>query len=185
MSAHPDIRFVIEYKPREPRNRIIFPNAARTLLGIQQVGLDNLGILLDFGHSLYGLETPADAAQLCIDAGKLFAIDVNDNFRGWDDDMVVGSVHLVETFEFFHTLRKNNWDGVWQLDQFPFREDSVEAAKAAIRFLKALHRALDALDEQTLRTAQANHDALTAQRLVQHVLLSCMADSAATEAGPA
>ena len=39
--------------------------------------------------------------------------------------MVVGSVHLVETFEFFYTLRKNNWDGVWQLDQFPFREDSV------------------------------------------------------------
>ena len=94
------------------------------LLGIQQVGLDNLGILLDFGHSMYGLETPSDAAQLCIDAGQLFAIDVNDNFRGWDDDMVVGSVHLVETFEFFYTLRKNNWDGVWQLDQFPFRGGS-------------------------------------------------------------
>src|SRR3712207_7792029 len=42
------------------------------------------------------------------DAGRLFAIDVNDNFRGWDDDMVVGSVHLVETFEFFHTLRKKD-----------------------------------------------------------------------------
>ena len=125
VGAHPEIKFVIEYKPREPRNKIIFPNAARTLLAIQQVGLDNLGILLDFGHSLYGLETPADAAQLCIDAGQLFAIDVNDNFRGWDDDMVVGSVHLVETFEFFHTLRRNNWEGVWQLDQFPFREDSV------------------------------------------------------------
>ena len=175
VSAHPDIKFVIEYKPREPRNRIIFPNAARTLLAIQQVGLDNLGILLDFGHSLYGLETPADAAQLCIDAGRLFAIDVNDNFRGWDDDMVVGSVHLVETFEFFHTLRKNNWDGVWQLDQFPFREDSVDAAKAAIRFLKAVHRALDALDEEALRAAQASHDALAAQRLVQQVLLSSMA----------
>ena len=151
---------MIEYKPREPRNKIIFPNAARTLLAIQQVGLDNLGILLDFGHSLYGLETPADAAQLCIDHGKLFAIDVNDNFRGWDDDMVVGSVHLVETFEFFHTLRRNNWEGVWQLDQFPFREDSVEAAKQAIRFLKALHRALDALDEDALAAAQASHDAL-------------------------
>src|SRR5215203_4916807 len=55
VGAHPEIKFVIEYKPREPRNKIIFPNAARTLLAIQQVGLDNLGILLDFGHSLYGL----------------------------------------------------------------------------------------------------------------------------------
>jgi len=88
--------------------------------------------------------------------------------------MVVGSVHLVETFEFFYTLRKNNWDGVWQLDQFPFREDSVEAAKVAIRFLKALQGALDALDVDALRAAQASHDALAAQRLVQDVLLSSM-----------
>ena len=66
---------------------------------------------------------------------------------------MVGSVHLVETFEFFYTLRKNNWDGVWQLDQFPFEEDGVEAAKVAIRFLKALHGALDALDEDALRAA--------------------------------
>ena len=176
VGSHPDIRFVIEYKPREPRNKIIFPNAARTLLGIQQVGLNNLGILLDFGHSLYGLETPADAAQLCIDHGKLFAIDVNDNFRGWDDDMVVGSVHLVETFEFFHTLRKNNWEGVWQLDQFPFREDSVAAAQDAIHFLKAVHHALDALDEEALTAAQAGHDALAARRLVLKALLTSMAE---------
>ena len=45
----------------------------------------------------------------------------------------------------------------------------------AIRFLKALHGALDALDVEGLRMAQASHDALTAQRLVQDVLLSSMA----------
>ena len=149
----------------------------RTLLAIEEMGTDNVGVLLDFGHSLYGGESPAEAAQMAIDRGKLFAIDVNDNFRGWDDDMVVGSVHLVETFEFFHTLRANDWDGVWQLDQFPFREDSVQAAKQAIRFLKAVHHALDRLDEEALRAAQAAHDALAAQRLVQNVLLSCMTGS--------
>ncbi|MEV4473109.1 MULTISPECIES: sugar phosphate isomerase/epimerase family protein [Nonomuraea] len=174
-SAHPEINYVIEYKPREPRVKIIFPGVARTLLGIERIGLPNLGILLDFGHSLYGQETPADAAQLAIDHGRLFAIDVNDNMRGWDDDMVVGSVHLVETFEFFHTLRRNNWDGVWQLDQFPFREDSVQAAKQAIRFLKAIDRALGVLDDEALAQAQAAHDALAAQRLVQNALLTSMA----------
>ena len=51
----------------------------------------------------------------------------------------------------------------------------MEAAKVAIRFLKALHGALDALDVEALRAAQASHDALTAQRLVQDVLLSSMA----------
>jgi xylose isomerase len=55
----------------------------------------------------------------------------------------------------------------------------VEAAKVAIRFLKAVHRALEALDERALRAAQASHDALAAQRLVQQVLLSSMAEGTA------
>ena len=152
------------------------PERGATLLGIEQIGLDNVGILLDFGHSLYGLETPADAAQLCIDHGQLFAIDVNDNFRGWDDDMVVGSVHLVETFEFFYTLRKNNWEGVWQLDQFPFREDSVAGRQSGDPLPQGAAPAL--WTRSTWRrcaAAQAWHDALAAQRLVQDVLLSSMA----------
>jgi xylose isomerase len=152
---------------------------ARTLLGVERIGLPNVGILLDFGHALFGGESPADSAQLAIDHGRLFGMDVNDNLRGWDDDMIAGTVHPVELFEFFWTLEKNGWHGVWQLDQFPFREDSVEAAKAAIRFLKALHRALDALDEQALRAAQASHDALPAQRLVQQVLLTSMVEDRA------
>ena len=173
-SAHQDLRFVIEYKPREPRVKMTWDSAARTILGIQQIGLDNVGVLLDFGHSLYGGESPADAAQLLIDHGLLWGMDVNDNLRGWDDDLMVGSVHLTEIFEFFYTLRINGWDGVWQLDQFPFREDTVETARASIRLLKALHRALDTLDVPALREAQSRQDAIAAQRLVQDALLSCM-----------
>jgi len=173
--AHPDLRFAIEYKPREPRVKMTWDSAARSILGIQQIGLDNVGVLLDFGHALYGGESPADSAQLLIDHGLLYGMDVNDNLRGWDDDLVVGTVHLTEIFEFFHTLRKNSWEGVWQLDQFPFREDSVEAARLSIRFLKALHRALDELDVAALQEAQSRQDALAAQRIVQDALLSCMA----------
>ena len=102
------------------------------------------------------------------------AKDDNDNRRGWDDDLVVGTVHITEIFEYFYTLKINGWEGVWQLDQFPFREDTVEAARLSIRFLKALYRALEALDIEALRAAQARQDALAAQRLVQDVLLSCM-----------
>ncbi len=147
-------------------------SAARTLLGIEQIGLDNVGVLLDFGHSLYGGESPADAAQLIIDHGRLYGMDVNDNLRGWDDDLVVGSVHLIEILEFFHVLRQNGWDGVWQLDQFPFREDPVDAVKTSIRTLKALHRALDRLDVPALLEAQDRQDAMATQRIVQDALLS-------------
>lgn len=173
-SAHPDLKFVIEYKPREPRVKLLWDSAARAIVGIQEMGLDNVGVLLDFGHALYGGESPADAAQLLIDHGLLWGIDVNDNLRGWDDDLMVGTVHMTEVFEFFYTLRKNDWDGVWQLDQFPFREDTVETAKSSIRFLKAIDRALDTLDVEGLEAAQARQDGIAAQRLVQDALLSSM-----------
>lgn len=173
--ANPDLKFVIEYKPREPRTHMFWSSAAKTVLGIQAMGVDNVGVLLDFGHALFGGESPAEAAQLLIDHGLLWGMDVNDNYRGWDDDMVVGTVHMTEVLEFFHTLRVNGWEGVWQLDQFPFREDVVDNARTSIRFLKALHRALDRLDEEALAEAQRRQDPLAAQRVVQDALLGCMA----------
>ena len=56
-SQNPDLKFVIEYKPREPRNHMSYDSVARTLLGIEKIGLPNIGILLDFGHALYGGES--------------------------------------------------------------------------------------------------------------------------------
>ena len=171
---NPDLKFVIEYKPREPRVHMSFDSVARTLLGIERMGLPNVGILLDFGHSLYGGESPADAAQLAIDHGRLFGMDVNDNLRAWDDDLIAGSVHPIELFEFFYTLRKNKWEGVWQLDQFPFREDSVETANHAIDFLKAADKGLEALDIDALREAQSRHDAIGALKIAQKALFGAM-----------
>ncbi|KQN39450.1 xylose isomerase [Sphingomonas sp. Leaf407] len=169
---NPDLKFVIEYKPREPRVHMSYDSVARTLLGIERMGLPNVGILLDFGHSLYGGESPADAAQLAIDHGRLFGMDVNDNLRGWDDDLIAGSIHPIELFEFFYTLRKNGWEGVWQLDQFPFREDSVAAANSAIGFLKTVERALDKLDFAAMQAAQDRQDAVAALNLARQALFS-------------
>jgi xylose isomerase len=174
--ANPDLKIVIEYKPREPRNKMFWDSAAKTALGIKAMGVDNVGVLLDFGHALFGGESPAAAAQLLIDHDLLWAMDVNDNLRSWDDDMVVGTVHPVELFEFFYTLRSNGWDGVWQLDQFPFREDTVEAARLSIRFLKRIFRALESLDIEALRAAQTREDALGAQRVVQDALFGGMGE---------
>ena len=175
--ANPDLKIVIEYKPREPRNKMFWDSAAKTALGVKAMGVDNVGVLLDFGHALFGGESPAAAAQLLIDHDLLWAMDVNDNLRSWDDDMVVGTVHPVELFEFFYTLKRNGWEGVWQLDQFPFREDTVEAARLSIRFLKRIFRALESLDIEALRAAQAREDALGAQRVVQDALFAGMDES--------
>ncbi|MDR2374363.1 MAG: sugar phosphate isomerase/epimerase [Bifidobacteriaceae bacterium] len=171
-NAHSDLKFVIEYKPREPRTHMFWGSAAKTILGIQRMGVGNVGVLLDFGHAMFGGESPAESAQLLIDHGLLWGMDVNDNYRGWDDDMMVGSLHWVEALEFFHVLRKNRWEGVWQLDQFPFREEPVENARLSIRFLKTLWRALDALDDAALAAAQERQDALAATRIAQDAIFA-------------
>ncbi len=167
----PQTQFAIEYKMKEPRVHITFNTAARTLLGIQEMGVGNVGIVLDFGHSLFAKETPADVLQLVHKHGKLTSVEINDNWREWDDDLTVGSVHIIETLEFLHALRRINWEAPILLDQFPFREDPVKAARASIRTLKALDRLLDRVDMTALAEAQEHQDALAAQRLVQDLLI--------------
>ena len=147
----------------------------RPSLGIQAMGVDNVGVLLDFGHALFGGESPAAAAQLLIDHGLLCGMDVNDNLRGWDDDMVVGTVHPVEVFEFFYTLKINNWEGRLAARPVPVpRGHRGGGATCRSGSSRRMHRALDELDIDALREAQARQDAIGAQKLVQDVLFSCM-----------
>jgi xylose isomerase len=166
----PSQQFAIEYKMKEPRVSMFFSSAARTLLAIEDMGVDNVGIVLDLGHSLFAKETPADVVQIVSRRGKLVSVEVNDNWREWDDDMAVASVHLIETLEFLYALRKINWQGPILLDQFPFREDPVKAAQASINTIRALDALLDRIDLKALEEAQERQDALEAQRIVMDML---------------
>ena len=68
-------------------------------------------------------------------------------------------------------LRKIGWDEVVLLDQFPFREDPVRAARESIVTLRKLDALLDRLDVEALQEAQTRQDALAAQRLVLDLFL--------------
>ena len=172
----PQMQFAIEYKLKEPRVHMLFGTAARTLLAIEDMGVNNVGIVLDLGHSFFAKETPADVLQLVSRRGKLVSVEVNDNWREWDDDMAVGSVHLIETLEFLHGLRLIDWQGPILLDQFPFREDPVAAAHSSIRTVRGLFGVLDRMDLNALKATQDRQDALAAQRLVLDTLLGSAAN---------
>src|SRR3954451_20677400 len=58
------VRVAIEYKTKEPRTHISLSTAARTLVGILSLGRDDVGIVVDLGHSLFAKETPADVLSL-------------------------------------------------------------------------------------------------------------------------
>jgi len=149
------------------------------MVGLSALGREDVGIVVDLGHSLFAKETPADVLSLVHEQGRLFTIEVNDNWREWDDDLMVGSIHLIETLEFFHEVRKIGWDEPILLDQFPFREDPVEAARSSIQTIRQIDGALDRLDHEALREAQQHQNALAAQRLVLDLLLGGVAAASA------
>ncbi len=171
VSAHPGVQFAIEYKPKEPRVRMTLANAPKTLLAIQEVGCDNLGIVMDFGHSLMAGESPAESLGLIHRHGRLVSAELNDNWRDWDDDLPVASVHLFETMEYLLELRRIGWSDPILLDQFPFREDPVAALSRSIRTIQVLDEACSRIDLVALAAAQGRQDALATQAIYWNALL--------------
>jgi xylose isomerase len=171
VNSAPEVQFAIEYKLKEPRVHMLLNTAATTLLAIDEIGALNLGVVMDFGHSLFAKETPAAALQMVHRRGKLVSIELNDNRLEWDDDLTVGSNHPVETLEFLLAVRRIGWTKPLLLDQFPFREDPVGAALISIETLDAMQDLLDRMDGSAIEAAQSSHDALAAQRLVLGQLL--------------
>ena len=54
-----DIPLFIEYKPSETRGRCFVDTAAKTLCLFNDIQNKDMGVTLDFGHSMYGQENPA------------------------------------------------------------------------------------------------------------------------------
>jgi xylose isomerase len=135
----PDVRFALEYKMKEPRTHSYLARMADTLLVCGEVGTSNVGVTIDVGHSFLAYENVAEAAVLAKRAGdKLFHMHFNDNYRSWDDDMIVGSIHTVEYFELLYWLDRIGYKGWLSMDQYPYREDAVAALSESVAFLRAV-----------------------------------------------
>lgn len=165
--AAPDIKVGVEYKLKEPRNHIAVGCVGKALSICLELGLDNVGVALDFGHALMSKESPGESAALLARHGKLFNVHFNDAYRDWDDDMIPATVHLWETLEFLYYCRATGYDGWYGLDMFPYREDGVAACKMAISNLKGLLKLVDKLDEKALKRAQRTMDAVATQKVAR------------------
>ena len=166
-----DIKLCLEYKPKEPRTHSQLSTAGVTLAVIDAVGLENVGIILDLGHSFYSYENPAEQAVLINRSHRLFHVHLNDNYRYWDDDLIVGSVHLWETLEFLYWLHRIGYQGWYSLDIFPYREDGLEATEASLANLKALMKIAESLDQEKLDALQRKNDAVAVVNMLRNLVL--------------
>ncbi len=168
----PEVKIVIEYKPKEPRTHCYIASVGKTLLLIDKVKRQNVGAMIDVGHALMGYENVAESATLLHYFGqKLFYMHFNDNWRLWDDDMTVGSVHTIELLELLYWLDRINYNGWYALDIFPYRENGKRAAQESIRWIQGLHKLLAKIDRERLESAIAENDAMETTAILREALL--------------
>lgn len=168
---NPDVNICIEYKLKEPRTHLFVNSAAKTLLLIERINRENVGALLDAGHALAAQENMAEAASLLAEEGKLFYIHLNDNYRLWDDDMIVGSIHIIEYLELLYWLKRYKYQGWYTLDIFPYREDGIKAAKESIKWIKGLINIVDQIGEDRFETLLERGDAIEISRVLRSALI--------------
>lgn len=143
-TEYPDLRFALEYKPKEPRNFSYHSRMADTILAAKETGCKNVGVTIDTGHSFFAGENVAEAVVLAKRAGNmLFHMHFNDNHGSWDDDMIVGNVHSVVYIELLFWLKKTGYEGWLSMDQYPYREDGAEAIAESILWVKKFEKIVD------------------------------------------
>jgi sugar phosphate isomerase/epimerase len=169
----PDCMISIEYKPNEPRSFSLLPDAATTLLAIAEAGSPNLGVTIDFAHSLYANEQPALAASHILRRSRLLGLHLNDGYAKRDDGLMVGAVHPLETMELLRQCKRAGFDGAIYFDTFPDASglDPVAECAANIRTVKRMLDGIDRLDQNNrLAAAQAAQDAVAAVEIAQLAL---------------
>ena len=168
----PEVKLVIEYKPKEPRTHCFIATVGKTLLLIDKVNRPNVGAMVDVGHSLMAYENVAESAALLHYFGdKLMYMHFNDNWRLWDDDMTVGSVHTIEMLELLYWLDRLDYTGWYALDIFPYRENGIRAATESIQWIQGLHGLLDKIGRDRIAAVIASGDAMDATAMLREALL--------------
>ncbi|UQN09117.1 sugar phosphate isomerase/epimerase family protein [Deinococcus sp. QL22] len=139
VAAHaPDMRVGLEYKPWEPRKYSLIGNMGEALLVVQEVGADNLGVVLDYCHAQMANEHAPKAAALALRHNKLFGVHLNDGYGRQDDGLMVGTSSLITTLELLVLLERGGYPGTIYFDTFPVREDPVRECEWNIRVTQRL-----------------------------------------------
>jgi len=168
----PTVKIAVEYKIKEPRTHCFVGTVGKAILLAKEVNRKNIGVTLDVGHALEAYENMAESVALLQQFGHLlFHLHLNDNYRLWDDDMIVGSVHTIELLELLYWLDKIGYDGWYSLDMFPYRENGLKAATEAIEWIKGLFRILDKIGRENIEKVIQQGDATEVMKLLRQGLL--------------
>jgi xylose isomerase len=167
-----DLKFALEAKPNEPRGDIYNPTTGHMLGFITTLDHPEMvGVNPEVAHEqMSGLNFMHSVAQAW-EAGKLFHIDLNDQYPGrYDQDLRFGSRDLKAAFYLVKFLEDVQYKGMRHFDAHAYRTEDYEGVKD---FARGCMRTYLILKE---KTAQFNQD-----KEIQALLAEVNADDGAMD----
>mgnify|MGYP001765601836 CR=1 FL=1 len=126
-----DLKFALEAKPNEPRGDIYNPTTGHMLGFISTLDHPEMvGVNPEVAHEhMAGLNFMHGVAQAW-DAGKLFHIDLNDQYPGrYDQDLRFGSRDIKAAFFLVKFLEDVKYGGSRHFDAHAYRTEDYEGVK--------------------------------------------------------
>jgi len=130
-----DLRFALESKPNEPRGDIYLSTTGAMLAFIETLEQPEMvGVNPEVAHEqLAGLNFLHHVAQ-AYSMGKLFHIDLNDQFPGrYDQDLRFGSANPKNAFFLVRFLEDVGYEGSRHFDAHAYRTSDYEDVQAFAR----------------------------------------------------
>jgi xylose isomerase len=168
----PEIPLYIEYKPSETRGHCFIDTCAKTLCLLNDIGNPGMGVTLDFGHSIYGNENPAEAVALLAERGRRYYVHVNDNDGRWDWDYFCGTRHFLEYVEFLWYLKRYGYTDYLTSDTSPTRWDVRGTFEANSRLTNRIWNLLHRVDGGRIDKLMAAGDYLETWKFIEENLFS-------------
>jgi xylose isomerase len=126
-----DLKFALEAKPNEPRGDIYNPTTGHMLAFISTLDHPEMvGVNPEVAHEhMAGINFMHGVAQAW-EAGKLFHIDLNDQYPGrYDQDLRFGSRDIKAAFYLVKFLEDVKYEGSRHFDAHAYRTEDFEGVK--------------------------------------------------------
>lgn len=162
----------IEYKPSETRGHCFVDTAAKAMCLLNDIQCREMGVTLDFGHSTYGNENPAEALALLAESPYRYYIHINDNDGKWDWDYFCGSKHFLEYVEFLYYLKRYEYRDYLTSDTSPTRWDIRGVFEINSRISNKIWKMLDNIDNGKIENLLNAEDYLKMWRFIEENIFS-------------
>jgi xylose isomerase len=175
LAGHGRLLF-LEHKNSEPAMKILMRNVGMTLHVIHTLraqGITNVKVNMDWQHLLMNGESLGEYAAMLAAQDLLGHQHANSGWGTFDDDNMVGATAFMETLELALELRRAGYGDNGErlgFDLYPYTEDAVGAVKRSVLQWNFIDSVAAKIDDQALRAAQQEKDAVTAYELVYAAL---------------